>query len=308
MAVNFLNLEAFTDAINKHFDQQGERSILSLIKKARTKPSQEDPVQRARRANVAKDDMDEDDDDDTDTDQDTDECAMDTEQADTATRQKLRAEADRKKKLRDPSKFAAAKKAIQKIHARGARAEDPDYVVKAARVPMERIDNRRSVQLIKAAQAQPLSMQQLFRSGNNNVPIDESDIQRIIAQGQRTMRKRAGGIPGDEWRRMNWDERRAALGMQPIRKADSDIRFSNRPAFPSQSANNGNPETESNTLHGGTNNWDDEGTQRPAFSAILGGFTDTPISMTDPAVRAAIAEAAKGQALKLDRLRGRKSL
>jgi len=142
------------------------------------------------------------------------------------------------------------------------------------------VDSRPSFKAIKESQSNPLTMQKLFGSGNNNHPIDMDAVQRIIEKGREQMRKTAG-LSGADWNRMSWPERMAAMG-----KADSTVRFSTRPSFPPESANSTWTRQLANT--GAANNWGDENTQRPATEQV-GGFTDSRIGPNDARIRAAVA-------------------
>jgi hypothetical protein len=279
---NFINPEILRDADAARLNASGQSAALDSIRKAhRNGPFVGDPValgkaakgvSAARVKNPNADDaIDKDEDEDAD-DMDLDE----DEDEDLAVRRKARKEADRK--LR--SNADAAKRAIKSIHDNGPRSEDPDAIIKAQATRMRYRDSRPSFVAIKKAQESSMSMQKLFTQGNNNHPIDEADVQRIIAQGKREIRKSAG-IPSAVWNAMTGAERQAAMG-----KAQTSIRFSSAPSFPANSAN-GEWGATAIADTGAANNWDDENTQSPAVGHA-GGFSDSAISPNDPRIAAAV--------------------
>jgi hypothetical protein len=91
----------------------------------------------------------------------------------------------------------AAKRAIKSLHADGSTPFDPDWVRKAAATPMRYVDNRASVQAVRKAQMRPLPMYP-----SHNLPINEADIQRIIAEGKARMRKSGGGVSREKRRQI----------------------------------------------------------------------------------------------------------
>jgi hypothetical protein len=299
--LNFLTPVALRDADALRADANGQTSLDAIRKVHAEGPLVGDPVGLAKGAqasrakdanaddayNIAKDE------DDMDVDEDEDED--ETERAD------LRAKADRK--LR--SNAHAAAKAIKKIHASGARAEDPDAIVKAASTRMQYVDNRASVKAIKKAQANPMSMQKLFSQGHANHEIDVHAVQRIIEKGRREMRKSAG-ISSAAWRQMSWPQRCEALGI--TRKADSTVRFSSAPVFPANSDNGEWGGAIAPT--GASNNFRDEATQRPA-TELVGGYTDSALGPDDPRVQAAVNAVnrdAAVDAIKIDWAKRRREL
>lgn len=294
----FLNPATVADALAKHFDESGQTSVLDAIKSSHARPLQGDPIGKALAAarvqdpnadDFSKDDEDLDTDEDMDDDEATDQCAAVTQNADIKTRTRLRRKAQRKLKARDPSNFAAAKRDIQKIHAGGARQEDPDEMMKRA-IPKPRRyrGGGETFELIKAAQAQPLTMQRLFGSGNNNHAIDMDDVQRIIARGRREMRK-AAGISGAAWRAMSWPERRAALGMT-ARKALS-VPFSRdpNPAGARESSNSTIDDDKALADDGASTATVRQPVPSQPFSITLGGFSDSAIATNDARILAAVA-------------------
>jgi len=255
---NFINPEALRKADAARRDVNGQSAALDAIRKALRSPLRGDPVALAKAAkgvsaSRAKDPNADDayvdkDEDDADLDADED------EDEDIKARRKARKDAARA--LR--SNAAAAKRAIKSIHDSGPRSEDPDAIIKAAATKMRYRDDRPSFKLIKQAQSKPLTMTQLFGSGNNNHPIDMHAVQRIIAQGKREMRK-AAGVPSAEWNRMSGAERQAAMGK------GATATF--KPQFPRNSANGTWGGAIADT--GASNNWDDEGTQLLAIRGLI---------------------------------------
>jgi hypothetical protein len=239
---NFLNPETVRDADAARRDANGDSVALDAIRKALCSPLHGDPVGLAKNAKSRRDE------DDMDTDED---MTLTTEERnDLRARRKAKKAADKTRGNVD-----AARKAIASIHSRGAAPFDPDWLRKA-QDPDEReddSDDRPSVQAIRKAQQRPLCMHP-----SANVPINEADIQRLIAQGKAQMRK--GTVA------------------------------SFKPSLPRQS-HDATSDTQPRTLYGATNDWPDIPTPWQPFSATMGGFTDSQISPRDARIRAAIAEA-----------------
>jgi hypothetical protein len=144
-----------------------------------------------------------------------------------------------------------------------------------------------------------MSMEKLFGSGNGNHPIDLRDVECVIEKRRKQMRK-AAGISGNDWNRMSWPQRLAALGKGGAATFKT--------SFPSNSENGTWAGRIADT--GASNNFNDEGTQRPA-TELVGGYTDSALGPDDPRVQAAVNAVnrdAAVDAIKIDWAKRRREL